>query len=277
MTILDQLADHARKRVAAYKAILPLEEVRRQCEALPKGSFALDAALAKPGLSFIGECKKVSPSKGLIAPDFPYLQIAREYEAAGADAISVLTEPKWFLSSDNYLREIAQTVAIPCLRKDFTVDEYMIYQARLLGASAVLLICSILSDAQLNEYLALCRALGLSALVEAHDKAEVERALASGAAIICVNNRNLKDFTVDTANSRPYFLAGGLGPETVTAALNALHPYGVDVSSGIETDHKKMAAFVAAVRRGDALRGRALHLHLRRNRGGRSDSARPAL
>lgn len=158
----------------------------------------------------------------------------------------------------------------------------MIYQARLLGASAVLLICSILSDAQLNEYLSLCRALGLSALVEAHDKAEVERALASGAAIIGVNNRNLNDFTVDTANiRRPYFLAGGLGPETVTAALNALHPYGVDVSSGIETDHKKdaakMAAFVAAVRRGDALRGRALHLHLRRNRGGRADSARPAL
>lgn len=202
MTILDQLAAHARKRVAAYKAVLPLEEVRRQCEALPQGSFALDAALAKPGLSFICECKKASPSKGLIAPEFPYLQIAREYEAAGADAISVLTEPKWFLGSDNYLREIAQTVAIPCLRKDFTVDEYMIYQARLLGASAVLLICSILSDAQLNEYLALCRALGLSALVEAHDKAEVERTLASGAAIICVNNRNLKDFTVDTANSR---------------------------------------------------------------------------
>ena len=160
MTVLDQLAAHARKRVAAYKAVLPLEEVRRQCEALPKGSFALDAALAQPGLSFICECKKASPSKGLIAPEFSYL-------------------------------------------------------ARI-------------------------------------------RALAPG---------------------RPYFLAGGLGPETVTAALNALHPYGVDVSS--ETDHKKnaakMAAFVATVRRGDALRGRALHLHLRRNRGGRADSTRPAL
>lgn len=202
MTILDQLADHARQRAAACKAVLPLAEVRRQCEALPKGSFALDAALAKPGLSFICECKKASPSKGLIAPEFPYLQIARDYEAAGADAISVLTEPKWFLGSDEYLREIAHTVSVPCLRKDFTVDEYMIYQARLLGASAVLLICSILSDAQLNEYLSLCRALGLSALVEAHDEAEVERALASGAAIIGVNNRNLKDFTVDTANSR---------------------------------------------------------------------------
>ncbi len=122
----------------------------------------------------------------------------------------------------------------------------------------------------------------LAALSTKSAKAEVERALASGAAIIGVNNRNLNDFTVDTANiRRPYFLAGGLGPETVTAALNALHPYGVDVSSGIETDHKKdaakMAAFVAAVRRGDALRGRALHLHLRRNRGGRADSARPAL
>lgn len=202
MTILDQLADHARQRVAAYKAVLPQEEVRRQCEALPKLGFALDAALAKPGLSFICECKKASPSKGLIAPEFPYLQIAREYEAAGADAISVLTEPKWFLGRDEYLQEIAGAVSIPCLRKDFTVDEYMIYQARLLGASAVLLICSILTDGQLNEYLALCRALGLSALVEAHDEGEVERALASGASIIGVNNRNLKDFTVDTANSR---------------------------------------------------------------------------
>ena len=157
--------------------------------------------MKKPDISFICECKKASPSKGLIAPVFPYLQIARDYEAAGADCISVLTEPKWFLGSDRYLEEIAETVAIPCLRKDFTVDEYMIYEAKLLGASAVLLICSILSEMQIKEYIGICDALGLSALVEAHDEEEVQTALSSGARIIGVNNRNLKDFSVDTGNS----------------------------------------------------------------------------
>ena len=202
MTILDQLADHARQRAAACKAVLPLAEVRRQCEALPKGSFALDAALAKPGLSFICECKKASPSKGLIAPEFPYLQIARDYEAAGADAISVLTEPKWFLGSDQYLQDIAAAVDIPCLRKDFTVDEYMIYQAKVLGASAVLLICSLLKEGEIRDSIALCDTLGLSALVEAHDEDEVKMALRAGARVIGVNNRNLKTFSVDTENSK---------------------------------------------------------------------------
>ena len=169
---------------------------------MKKGDFAFEKALQKPGVSFICECKKASPSKGLIAPEFPYLEIARGYDDAGADAVSVLTEPKWFLGSDRYLQEIAQTVTIPCLRKDFTVDEYMIYEAKALGASAVLLICAILSETQLKEYLAVCTELGLSALVEAHDEAEVEKALAAGARIIGVNNRNLKDFTVDTDNSR---------------------------------------------------------------------------
>ena len=170
MTILDQLADHARERVRAAKAILPPEELRRRALALPKGDFAFERALGRPGVSFICECKKASPSKGLIAPEFPYLEIAKEYEAAGADCVSVLTEPKWFLGSDEYLREIAEAVSIPCLRKDFTVDDYMIYQAKLLGTSAVLLICSILTPQQLQAY-------------------------------IGVNNRNLKDFTVDTGNS----------------------------------------------------------------------------
>lgn len=168
----------------------------------PKGDFPFEKALRKPGISFICECKKASPSKGLIAPDFPYLKIAREYETAGADCISVLTEPKWFLGSDVYLREIVQAVSVPCLRKDFTVDEYMIYEAKVLGASAVLLICSILSEEQIREYLAVCETLGLSALVEAHDEEEVAKALRAGARIIGVNNRNLKDFTVDTNNSR---------------------------------------------------------------------------
>lgn len=153
-------------------------------------------------MSFICECKKASPSKGLIEPDFRYLEIAREYEAAGADCISVLTEPKWFLGSDEYLKEIAKTVSIPCIRKDFTVDEYQIYQAKTLGAAAVLLICSILSEEQLGEYIKICDSLGISALVEIHDEKEAGMAVRADARIIGVNNRNLKDFTVDTANSK---------------------------------------------------------------------------
>lgn len=202
MTILDQLADYARLRMEQAKQSVPTEELRRQAFAMPKGNFSFERALKAPTLSFICECKKASPSRGLIAPDFPYLQIAKEYETAGADCISVLTEPKWFLGSDTYLREIAGAVSIPCLRKDFTVDEYMIYEAKLLGASAVLLICSILSEAQIKGYIGICDQLGLSALVEAHDEAEVQKALTAGARIIGVNNRNLKDFTVDNANSR---------------------------------------------------------------------------
>lgn len=202
MTILDQLTDHARKRVDEAKRKVPYDKIKRQAESMPKGNFTFENALKKPGISFICECKRASPSKGLIAPDFPYLQIAKEYEAAGADCISVLTEPKWFLGSDEYLREIANTVSIPCLRKDFTVDEYMLYEAKALDASAVLLICSILSKTEIEKYIRICDNLGLSALVEARDESEVQTALNAGARVIGVNNRNLKDFSVDTANSR---------------------------------------------------------------------------
>lgn len=202
MTILDQLADFARERVRNAEQRVPFDELRARAESLPKGEFALETALRKPGLSFLCECKKASPSKGLIAPDYPCLAIARDYEAAGADAVSVLTEPKWFLGRDDDLREIAAALRIPCLRKDFTVDPYMIYEAKLLGAAAVLLICAILSEAQLRDYLACCEALGLSALVEAHDPREIETALRAGARIIGVNNRNLKDFSVDLDNAR---------------------------------------------------------------------------
>ena len=202
MTILDQLAEHARQRVAVARTISPMEDIRREALLLPNGDFPFERALSGDDLAFICECKRASPSKGMIAPEFPYLDIAKDYEAAGAEAISVLTEPKWFLGSDDYLREIAASVAIPCLRKDFTVDEYMLYQAKLLGASAALLICAILDGAELMDYIQICDGLGLSALVEAHDEAEVEMALKAGAKIIGVNNRNLKDFTVDTGNSR---------------------------------------------------------------------------
>ncbi len=205
MTILEQLADHARKRVMAEMEENSLDTMREL--AMSKSSatgdlFAFEQALRKEDVSFICECKKASPSKGLIAPNFPYLEIAKEYEAAGADCISVLTEPKWFLGNDEYLKEIAESVLIPCLRKDFTVDEYQIYQAKVLGASAVLLICSVLTEDQMKDYIRICDELGLSALVEVHDEQEVQTALNTGARIIGVNNRNLKDFSVDTDNSR---------------------------------------------------------------------------
>lgn len=202
MTILQQLAEHAEERVAEAKRVLPLAALRARAHALPKGVFAFENALKTEDIAFICECKKASPSKGLIAPEFPYLQIAREYEAAGADCISVLTEPKWFLGQNRCLEEIAGAVSVPCLRKDFTVDEYMIYEAKVLGASAVLLICAVLPESRIREYLGICDALGLSALVEAHDEAEVEAALRAGARAIGVNNRNLKDFSVDTGNSK---------------------------------------------------------------------------
>ena len=202
MNILEQLAAHAKERVALAEQACPLEIIRQKASRMEKGDGSFEKALKRPGLSFICECKKASPSRGVIAENFPYLQIAREYQEAGADAVSVLTEPKWFLGCDRYLREIAETVSLPCLRKDFTVDEYMIYEAKLLGASAVLLICSILSSRQLREYLQICETLGLSALVETHDEGEVDMALEAGARIIGVNNRNLRDFSVDTENSR---------------------------------------------------------------------------
>lgn len=199
--ILEQLAAYARTRVEQAKAVRPLADVKAAALAQPKRDFAFEKALGQPGVRFICECKRASPSKGLIAPVFPYLDIAKEYAAAGADAISVLTEPKWFLGSDEYLQQIAAAVPVPCLRKDFTVDEYMIYEAKLLGASAVLLICSLLDTETLHQYLGICDALGLSALVEAHDEQEIASAAAAGARVIGVNNRNLKNFTVDVTNS----------------------------------------------------------------------------
>lgn len=202
MNILDQLAGYAAERVTAAKTKTPLSEIKDMAEALPSGSFEFEKALSGEEMAFICECKKASPSKGVIAEYFPYLDIAKDYERAGADSISVLTEPKWFLGKDDYLREIASEVSIPCIRKDFTVDEYMIYEAKLLGAKAVLLICSILSRQQICEYIGICDSLGLSALVETHNAAEIADALSAGARIIGVNNRDLRDFSVDTGNSR---------------------------------------------------------------------------
>lgn len=201
MTILNQLAEHAAVRTENAKKTLPTQEIKRLAFQLPKGGFEFENALKGEDISFICECKKASPSEGIIAEEFPYVEIAKEYEQAGADCISVLTEPKWFLGSDKYLNEISKAVSIPCLRKDFTVDEYMIYEAKLLGASAVLLICSILSQQQIEEYISICDELGISALVEAHNDKEIAVAAQAKARIIGVNNRNLKDFSVDTNNS----------------------------------------------------------------------------
>ena len=205
MSILNEIAARTKERIAEEKFKVPLRElISQQNSNLAKHAeekISFLEALKKPGMSYICEVKKASPSKGLIAPDFPYLDIAKEYEQAGASAISCLTEPFYFQGADRYLQEISQAVNIPVLRKDFTVDEYMIYQAKAFGASAVLLICAILDNSQLKAFGELAQELGLDALVEAHDQWEVDRALNLGVKIVGVNNRNLHDFTVDTGNS----------------------------------------------------------------------------
>ncbi len=200
--ILDEIAAKTRERIQAEKSRLPLSELRAVAKYMDaETGFPFEKALARPGMSFICEVKKASPSKGVIAEDFPYVEIGKEYERAGADAMSILTEPFYFQGKSEYLTAIRREVSIPLLRKDFTVDEYMLYEAKKMGADAVLLICAILTQAQLEEYAGIADELGLSALVEAHDEGEIGMALRAGARIIGVNNRNLKDFTVDIANS----------------------------------------------------------------------------
>lgn len=207
MDILHEIAEKTRQRIEAEKKELPPEEIRKRVEEkLGSGVTRREdrvfyRALKKPGMSYICEVKKASPSKGLIAEDFPFLSIAKEYEKAGASAISCLTEPDYFMGSNEYLSAISDDVKIPVLKKDFTIDEYMIYQAAYYGASAVLLICALLDDAELRSYRELAESLHMDALVEAHDETEVERALGSGASIVGVNNRDLKTFRVDTGTS----------------------------------------------------------------------------
>ncbi|HJC33549.1 MAG TPA: indole-3-glycerol phosphate synthase TrpC [Candidatus Mediterraneibacter faecipullorum] len=219
MNILETITERTRERIREQEKLIPPAEMRRMAEAVFREEQAgaaanssgdrlekdympvFERALRQPGMSFICEVKKASPSKGIIAEEFPYMEIAKDYEAAGASAISCLTEPYWFLGSDVYLEEIAETVSVPVLRKDFTCSEYMIWQAKALGASAVLLICSVLDDVELREYHRLTEELHMSALVEAHDAGEIEQAKQAGARIIGVNNRNLKDFSVDISHS----------------------------------------------------------------------------
>ena len=200
--ILEEIAEYAACRVQESKRQIPLEIMREKALSMDaETGFPVEKKLKEPGIHFICEVKKASPSKGVIAEHFPYLEIAEEYEKAGASVISCLTEPKYFQGSDAYLKEIAGKVSIPVLRKDFTVDPYQIYEAKVLGASMVLLICSLLDTDVIAEYLSLCDNLGLSALGEVHDEEEMESALKAKARIIGVNNRNLKDFTVDIHNS----------------------------------------------------------------------------
>ena len=198
MNILEEIAAKTRERVAEEKNKVSLEEMKQQAESLnTETGFPFENAIKEGSLSFICEVKKASPSKGLIAGDFPYVEIAKEYEKGGASAISVLTEPYWFMGSNEYLKEIRAAVDIPIIRKDFTVDEYMIYEAKVIGADAVLLICAILDDDSLKKYMQTADKLGLSALVETHDEEEVNRAVKAGARLIGVNNRDLRNFTVD--------------------------------------------------------------------------------
>ena len=220
--ILDTIARSAGKRVEQRKQVKSLEQMMKAaCECREREGIKGDAikragikrengtnevhpfkaALSKPGVSFICEVKKASPSKGLIAPDFPYVEIARQYQEAGADAVSVLTEPEFFLGADRYLEEIHREIELPLLRKDFIVDEYQIYEARVLGASAVLLICSLMDMEKLKRYMGICGSLGLSSLAEAHTDREVAMAAEAGADIIGINNRNLETFEVDFTNA----------------------------------------------------------------------------
>lgn len=196
--ILETIAQANRERYEKTMQTVSLEEIKQKAFAMGiNDEFPFEKALEKNGISYICEVKKASPSKGIIAEDFPYVQIAKEYENAGASAISVLTEPQWFKGDNRFLQEISRNVKIPILRKDFTVCEYQIYEAKVIGASAVLLICALLDTDTIKEWIKLCDTLGLSALVEAHTEEEVQSALDAGARIIGVNNRNLKDFTVD--------------------------------------------------------------------------------
>ena len=200
--MLDKIVAKTEERLNKEKNKKSLEELKEEVSKLEiNDDFPFKEALKDPEIAIIAEVKKASPSKGLIAEDFDYIEIAKEYEQAGASAISVLTEPYFFQGSNDYLKEISENVQIPILRKDFTIDEYMIWEAKSIGASAILLIVSILDDVQLKEYLDLAHELGLSAIVETHDAEEIKSAVDAGAQIIGVNNRNLADFTVDIDNS----------------------------------------------------------------------------
>ncbi|USF29252.1 indole-3-glycerol phosphate synthase TrpC [Clostridium sp. MD294] len=201
--ILEVIVKTTRTRITEEQRICPLVELKQKAEAMNANTgFPFYKALQSKNMAFICEVKKASPSKGIISEEFDFINIAKQYEKAGANAISCLTEPYYFLGRDEHLKQISENVSIPILRKDFTVSEYMIYQAKLLGASAILLVCSILKEGQLQEYLELAHSLGLSALVEARTAEEVKKAVEVGAKIIGINNRDLESFRIDMTQSQ---------------------------------------------------------------------------
>lgn len=200
--ILEQIAAHTKRRVEEQNKKKPLNQVIKEANNLECNTgFPFEIAIKKEEISFICEIKKASPSKGIIDESFQYLEIAKEYEAIGASAISVITEPYWFKGNDECLKEIGKIVNIPLLRKDFTIDEYQIYESKILGASAVLLICSLLDTETLKKYIKLADNLGISCLVETHSKKEIESAILAGSRIIGINNRNLKTFEENIGKS----------------------------------------------------------------------------
>ena len=223
--ILDDLVSATQKRLSCIKQYLSLEQVKSAAQVIAEHKmdedFPFRKALAKDELSFICEVKKASPSKGIIAEDFPFLEIAKTYEAAGADAVSVLCEPDYFKGSTTYLRIIASMINLPCICKDFIIDEFQIYEARSLGASAILLICAILDDTQLKNYLELAHSLGMSALVETHSVEEANRAVSCGAEIIGVNNRDLRTFTVDLNTTK--IVAEAIPEDKILVSESGIH------------------------------------------------------
>lgn len=255
-TILDTIADHARARVEADKALCSLDAMKeRAASAAAEGGQAFYDAVARPGMSFICEVKKASPSKGVIDPVFDYLAIAREYEAAGANCVSCLTEPKWFLGSDEIFADIRAAIRTPMLRKDFVVDEYQLYQAKAMGAQCALLICAILDTDTIARYLDICDRLGLAALTETHDEREIASAVSAGARMIGVNNRNLKDFSVDLTNaarlreripaSRLYVAESGVKTPQDAAAMKSVGADAILMGETLMRASDKTAALAA--------------------------------
>lgn len=255
-TILDTIADYARERVARDKTSIGPETMKELAgQGAPADGRAFYEAVGKPGMSFICEVKKASPSKGVIDPAFDYLSIARDYETAGAECVSCLTEPKWFMGSDEIFTRIRRAIRTPMLRKDFVVDEYQLYQAKLMGANAALLICAVLDTSTLARYLELCDCLGLAALTEAHDEAEIASAVSAGARMIGVNNRNLKDFSVDLGNAarlrdcipadRLYVAESGVKAPADAAAMKAIGADAILMGEALMRAEDKSAALAA--------------------------------
>lgn len=259
--ILDDLAAYAKHRVEEARKAIPPDVLREQALRLPKGNFRFERALKQEHAALICEIKKASPSKGVISADFPYLEIAESYAAGGADCLSCLTEPKWFLGSDAIFQEIRKQTALPMLRKDFTVDEYQLYEAKAMGAEAVLLICALLPTETLARYLSVCDGLGISAVAEAHDAAEIQSAVDAGARVIGVNNRNLKTFSVDFQNAQTlrrlipasavFVAESGVKTAADVAALRAAGADAILIGEALmraEDKQATLAAFLEAAR-----------------------------